>query len=534
MKNNIIKTSVLLLFCLFSANVFSQSPGQNQGDINKLITKFGQALFYINNYYLDSVSNEKLMDNAVKNLLGELDPHSTYISAKDVKAMNEPLEGNFEGVGIEFAIVKDTLTVASPILGGPSERVGIRSGDKIVIINGEKITGIGLTNDKVFKYLRGPKGTKVMLGIKRKGAEVLFDFEVIRDKIPINSLDAAYEVEPGIVYLKLSRFSATSAKEIISAIVTLKTMEINGLILDLRGNSGGFLGTALEISNFFLDAGQTIVYTEGLKVPKMEEKANGTGFYKKGPLALLVDENSASASEIVAGAIQDWDRGIIIGRKSFGKGLVQQMLPLNDGSQIRLTIARYHTPSGRVIQSPYKMGESDKYYKALLDRYTKGEYFSRDSIHFPDSLKFKTLVKGKTVYGGGGIMPDIFVPADTTHFTEYYSNLVRKGILLDFMNDYSDANRLKWKKEYTSFEKFYKNFIVDKGVMDKLVSYAKDRKLEPNSKQLEISNDEIAVSIKAMAARTIFGTEAYYKVVNSSYDETFEKALSVIKSEAGL
>ncbi|MFA5850660.1 MAG: S41 family peptidase [Bacteroidales bacterium] len=530
MKNIIIKTSLLILSCL----IFVQTFAQNQPDINKLITKFGQTLFYINNYYLDSVSNEKLMDNAVKNLLGELDPHSTYISAKDVKAMNEPLEGNFEGVGIEFAIVKDTLTVSSPILGGPSERVGIRAGDKIVTINGEKITGIGLTNDKVYKYLRGPKGTKVMLGVKRIGIEGFFDFEIIRDKIPINSLDAAYEVEPGIVYLKLSRFSATSAKEIIRAIVSLKSMTIRGLILDLRGNSGGFLGTALEISNFFLEAGQTIVYTEGLKVPKMEEKANGTGFYKKGPLALLIDENSASASEIVAGAIQDWDRGIIIGRKSFGKGLVQQMLPLNDGSEIRLTIARYHTPSGRVIQTPYKQGESAKYYKALMDRYSKGEYFTKDSIHFLDSLRFKTLIKGRTVYGGGGIMPDLFVPADTTYYSDYYGILLRKGILLDFMNDYSDANRLIWKKEYTTFEKFKKNFIVDKGILDKLVSYAEERKLETNLKQLEISKKEIAVSIKAMAARTIFGTEAYYKVVNSSYDEIFEKALSYIKSEAGL
>ncbi len=530
MKNNIIKTLILLLSCIFSTQTFAQSTV----DINKLIAKFGQTMFYINNYYLDSVSNEKLMDNAVKNLISELDPHSTYISAKDVKAMNEPLEGNFEGVGIEFAIVKDTLTVTSPISGGPSERVGVRAGDKIVTIDGEKITGIGLTNDKVYKYLRGPKGTRVMLGVKRKGIDKLFDFEVIRDKIPINSLDAAYEVEPGIVYLKLSRFSATSAKEIISAMVTLKTMEIKGLILDLRGNSGGFLGTALEITNFFLDAGQTIVYTEGLKVPKMEEKANGTGFYKKGPLALLIDENSASASEILAGAIQDWDRGVIVGRKSFGKGLVQQMLPLNDGSQIRLTIARYHTPSGRVIQSPYKMGESDKYYKALVDRYSKGEYFSKDSIHFLDSLKFKTLLKGRTVYGGGGIMPDFFVPADTTFYTDYYGALIRKGILLDFMNDYSDANRLKWKKEYTSFEKFNKNFVVDKSVLEKLTSYASERKLEPNPKQLEMSKNEIIVSIKAMAARTIFGLEAYFRVVNSSDDKIFEKALSVIRSEAGL
>ncbi|MEN6619211.1 MAG: S41 family peptidase [Rikenellaceae bacterium] len=530
MKKTIFKISLLTLLSFFWINL----SAQNSADFNKLITKFGQTLFYINNYYLDTVSNEKMVDEAIKNVISELDPHSMYITAKDVKAMNEPLEGNFEGVGIEFVILKDTLTVASPILGGPCEKVGIRAGDKIVKIDGKNIAGTGLTNEKVYKYLRGAKGTKANLGIKRKGTGEILEFEVIRDKIPINSLDAAYEVEPGIVYMKLSRFAATSAQEIISAMATLKIMSIKGVILDLRGNSGGFLGTALEITNFFLESGQTIVYTEGMKVPKMEEKANGTGFYKKGPLTVLIDENSASASEIVAGAIQDWDRGVIIGRRSFGKGLVQQMLPLNDGSQLRLTIARYHTPSGRVIQSPYEQGEPEKYYRALLERYNRGEYFSKDSIHFPDSLQFKTLLEERTVFGGGGIMPDIFVPADTTNYTEYYGNLLRKGILLDFMNDYSDSNRLKWKAEFSSFETFNKNYNVDKELIERLISYAKDRKLEPNPKEIEISAQEISVNIKAMVARTIFGTGAYYKVVNSSDDVVFNKALEQIKSKAGL
>lgn len=507
---------------------------QNGNDLNKLTTKFGQTLYYLSNYYLDSVDSDKIVDEAIKKAMSELDPHSIYISAKDVKSMNEPLEGNFEGVGIEFAIVKDTLTVSNPVSGGPCEKVGIRTGDKIVSIDGENIAGKGLSNEKVFKYLRGPKGTKVALGIVRRGVSDKLEFEVVRDKIPINSLDAAYEVSPGILYVKLSRFAATSSKEIIKAILDLNLKSIEGFILDLRGNSGGFLGTALEISNFFLDKGQTIVYTEGLKVPKMEEKADGSGFYRRGPLAVLIDENSASASEIVTGAIQDWDRGVVIGRRSFGKGLVQQMLPLNDGSQLRLTVARYHTPSGRVIQSPYEEGNSEQYYKARIERYNHGEYFYKDSIHFADSLQYKTLVKGRTVFGGGGIMPDYFIPADTTFYTDYYSSLVRRGILLDFMNDYSDANRLNWKKEYLSFDKFNKSFNINDALIEKLVSFAKERKLEPNPKELEISRKEISIYMKAMVARTIFGIEGYYRVINSENDPVFDKAVELVRTRGGL
>ncbi len=527
MKKILIHTLSLTLVLSLSAAL----SAQNINDINKLTTKFGQTLYYLDNYYLDTVNCNKIVEDAIKKVIGELDPHSVYISAKDVKSMNEPLEGNFEGVGIEFAIVKDTLTVSTPVSGGPCDKVGIRSGDKIIRVNGENIAGTGLTSERVFKYLRGAKGTKVSLAIVRKGEDKVLEFDVVRDKIPINSLDAAYEVEPGVIYLKLSRFAATSSQEILNAVAGLKVKNIQGMILDLRGNSGGFLGIALEISNFFLEKGQTIVYTEGLKAPKMIEKATGTGFYKKGPLAVLIDENSASASEIVSGAIQDWDRGVIVGRRSFGKGLVQQMLPLNDGSQIRLTIARYHTPSGRVIQSPYEEGNSEKYYKALTDRYSKGELFSKDSIHFPDSLQFKTLVKGRTVFGGGGIMPDYFIPADTTYYSDYYANLLRKGILTDFMNDYSDANRLKLKNEYTSFDKFNKNFRVDDALISKLVDFAKSKKIEPNPKELETSGKELSVYMKAMVARTIFGQEGFYKILNSGDDPVFKKALELVHPE---
>ncbi|MDD2584858.1 MAG: S41 family peptidase [Bacteroidales bacterium] len=526
-----MKKIIIALFVatitLIPSLVYSQQNIKGE-DLNKHITKYGQVLFYLNNYYLDTLNNSDITEEAIKSLISTLDPHSSYISAKDVKAMNEPLEGNFDGVGIEFAIIRDTLTVASPISGGPSERVGIRAGDKIVEIDGDTVASINLTNDMVFKYLRGPKGTHVKLNIVRRGVDEVLEFNVVRDKIPINSVDAVYEAAPGVVYVKLSRFAANSTHEIITSILDLDIGAIDGFILDLRGNSGGYLGTAIEISNFFLNAGQTIVYTEGMRVPKMAEKAKGTGFYKKGALAVLVDEHSASASEIVAGAIQDWDRGTIIGRKTFGKGLVQQMLPLNDGAQLRLTVARYHTPSGRVIQSPYKEGASNSYYKAIIDRYERGESFNRDSIHFPDSLKYKTLIKGRTVYGGGGIMPDIFIPADTTSYTKYYSQLIRKGIVLDFMNDFSDKNRKQLEAKYSSFNSFEANFEIDSSMKESLITFAKSRGLEPNIQEYNKSASEIETYMKALAARSLFGTTAYFRIVNRGNDKEFKRALEVV------
>ncbi len=513
----------LFLFTLITSTLSAQKE-----DYNKYINKFGQLLFYINNYYLDSLNNEKITDSAIRNVLMQLDPHSSYITAKDVKAMNEPLEGNFEGVGIEFAIIRDTLTVASTIAGGPSERVGVRSGDKIVSIDGENIASKGLTNDKVFKYLRGPKDSKVTLNIIRRGVKEELGFEVVRDRIPINSVDAAYEVQPGVLYLKLSRFASNSAQEIINSILEITPGIIKGFILDLRGNSGGFLGTALEVSNFFLDAGQTIVYTEGMRIPQMTERAKGTGFYRKGALVVLIDENSASASEIVAGAVQDWDRGVIIGRRSFGKGLVQQMLPLNDGSQLRLTVARYHTPSGRVIQSPYEAGSSDKYYKAFLERYNRGESFSRDSIHFPDSLKYKTLIKGRTVYGGGGIMPDIFIPSDTSGYSDYYANLVRRGVITEFMNDFTDRNRSDLKTRYSEYSVFEREFKVGEEILNSLRVFGQERGVPFDPEGFNRSRDEIVIYIRALTARSLFGTTGFFRVVNSSNDPVFSRALEVI------
>ncbi len=506
------------------------SAAQNREVTERQINKLGQTLFFLNNYYLDSLDNNRLVDIAITSILGELDPHSSYVTAKDVKAMNEPLEGNFEGVGIEYAIIRDTLTVSAPIAGGPCESAGIRAGDKIIAVDGEGIASKGLTNLDVQKYLRGPKGTRVKLDVIRKGEKDVLSFEIIRDKIPINSLDAGYEVSPGIVYLKLSRFAATSSREIIDALIGLNIKKINGVILDLRGNTGGYLGTALEIANFFLERDQTIVYTEGMRVPKMIERANGTGFYKTEPLAILIDEGSASGSEIVAGAIQDWDRGAIIGRRSFGKGLVQQMLPLNDGSQLRLTVARYHTPSGRVIQMPYEKGNSKDYYLDHFERYQRGEYFSKDSILLPDSLKYKTLLKNRNVYGGGGIMPDIFVPADTTYYSDYLSVLIRRNILLDYINSYSDLNRAKLSSKYPDFDTFSQYFVVEEKMLKNLYDYAAEKGVPYDSQGAAKSEDQIAVNIKALISRALFGMTGYYKVINSEGDQAFAKALEFISS----
>lgn len=525
-----VKYSILLLIVSAIFN-WTGLSAQNESVFNTQLNKFGQTIFYINQYYLDKVNNEKLIESAIISALSQLDPHSSYVSSSDVKSMNEPLEGNFEGVGIEFSIIRDTLTVVNTISGGPCERVGVRAGDKIVAVDGEKIASKGVTNEKIFKYLRGPKGTKVLLNIVRSEVKEELVFEVLRDKIPILSLDAAYEAEPGIIYIKLNRFSANSKDEILNALAGLKINMPKGVILDLRGNSGGYLGTAMEIANMFLEKGQTIVYTEGRKMPRMDEYSNGEGFYKNGPLTILIDEGSASASEIVAGAIQDWDRGYIIGRRSFGKGLVQQMLPLSDGSQLRLTIARYHTPSGRVIQSPYEPGDLKKYYKSFSERYSNGEYFNRDSIHFPDSLKYKTLIKGRTVYGGGGIMPDFFIPADTTKYSNYYGSLLRRGILLDYMNDMSDSKRITWQKKYSSFEKFSKDFTIDTEMIDGLVKLADSRGVPFKKDEFEISKDAITIFMKALAARRIFGQNAYFMVINRSDDPVFEKALKIIKGE---
>lgn len=496
--------------------------------LEEAVGKVGQTLFNINKYYLDTVNFKGISEELVKSIIAKLDPHSSYISAEDVKAMNEPLEGNFDGIGVEFALINDTLTIQATVPGGPSEKVGIKAGDKIVKVDGEIIAGTGLTIERVHKYLRGPKGTKVTVGVVRKGSDAQnIDFVITRDKIPLNSVDAAYEIEPGILYIKLSRFAATSYQEIMKFILTHQG-ERNGLILDLRGNGGGYLLAALQIANEFLDQGQLMLYTEGRTVRRMSEYANGRGLLTDIPVVVLIDENSASASEIVSGAIQDWDRGTIVGRRSFGKGLVQQQFDLFDGSQLRLTVARYHTPSGRVIQSPYEQGKAEDYYKAFYDRYEKGETFSKDSIHFPDSLKFKTLRLGRTVYGGGGIMPDLFIPADTSHYTPFFGEIVRKGLLADFVNSYVDNNREQLQKRYKTSSQFIASFDVTPKLFDQFLALCKSKGVEPVGQALEISGPELKKYIKAYILRNLFDFNEYIRFLNTD-DIEVEKALEIVK-----
>lgn len=517
--------SLLLVIVLF---ITFQPKAAAQLNSNLGIYKIVRFLQYVSSDYVDTVNVDKLVDEAIIDILNNLDPHSVYISKEDVKAMNEPLEGNFEGIGIEFNILNDTLMVVNPIPGGPSERVGLFAGDRIVEIDGKVVAGIGLKNSDVFKLLRGDKGTKVNLKVLRKGFTKPMDFLITRDKIPIYSLDAAYMIDSNIGYIKLNRFSLTTEQEFIDAVAKLKKQNMQNMILDLRGNGGGFLNASVALADHFLDKNKLIVYTEGRTSPRNDFMSTSSGVFHSGKLVVLIDEGSASASEIVAGAVQDWDRGIIIGRRSFGKGLVQNQMPLPDGSMIRLTVARYHTPTGRVIQKPYDYGDSDDYYSDLTNRMQKGELFNADSINFPDSLKYFTLNKGKIVYGGGGIMPDFFIPFDTTFYSSYYGQLVRRDILNQFVHSYIDANRNQLNKNYPSFDRFNKNFKVDDKLVSELVAFAEKKNMPPDEKGIETSRKEILKQVKALIARNLFTTSEYFQVVNQD-NESVNKALDVIK-----
>ncbi len=512
---------ILFLFLFFALSVHVNSQYQS-----KQAFKYVQFLKYLNDYYVDSIDNEKLVEDAIIGHLHELDPHSTYISSEDVKKTNEPLKGNFEGVGISFNILNDTLFVITPVPGGPSEKVGIQSGDRILKVDGENIAGIGLTNEDVFSLLRGTKGTKVTVTILRRSANKLLDFTITRDKIPINSLDAAYIISEGVGYIKLNRFSMTTMNEFTDASIRLIKKGAEELILDLTGNAGGYLDMAVLLSDQFLDNNKLIVYTQGLNSLKREYFASSKGLFENGKVVILIDEGSASASEIVSGAIQDWDRGIIIGRRSFGKGLVQRQLELPDGSMIRLTSAKYYTPSGRLIQKSYEDG-NEKYQSEIFDRYEHGEFNTKDSIKFPDSLQFKTLVNERIVFGGGGIMPDIFVPLDTTSYSDYYGSMIREGILNQFVLEYVDKNRRKILSNYVDFQKYKDNFTSTDELLTKLTRYAEKEGLSMDSIGFELSKNKIALILKAYIARDLWSTSEFYQIINEE-NENLLKAIEVL------
>jgi carboxyl-terminal processing protease len=513
---------LLIVFFLFV------SRGMQAQVLYEQAIKFGKVLEWIDRYYVDSVNQNLLVEHAIMELLQELDPHSSYLTKEEVEQLNEPLQGNFEGIGVSFNILNDTVYVISPISGGPSDKVGVMPGDRILKVDGSLVAGVGITTEQVFSMLRGKKGSKVNVTILRKDSGDLIDFEIIRDKIPIFSIDASYKVNDNIGYIKINRFSMTTMDEFEQAIQKLRDENVRDLVLDLTGNGGGYLEVAIKLADQFLDDKKLVLFTEGVNSPKREYFATKNGSFEKGNLIILIDEGSASASEIVSGAIQDWDRGIIVGRRSYGKGLVQKPLLLPDQSMIRLTVAKYYTPTGRLIQKPYNMSRDD-YDKELLNRYVNGELAHRDSIHLPDSLRFYTLKNTRLVYGGGGIMPDYFVSIDTTYYSDYYRQLVRKGILSQFVLEFVDINRPELRKTYPDFAHFRNEFIVNEKLLARLVKYAEGKGVKLNDTDMALSRDQIEVLLKAYIARDLWSNNEYYEITNER-DPKFETAITILEN----
>lgn len=487
--------------------------------------KINEVINYVKQNYVDTISRNQLEEKAITGMLQSLDPHSVYISPSEFHDANDPLLGGFEGIGVQFRLERDSITVINPVSGGPSEKLGIKAGDRIVKIDGKNVASIKITNNDVLRKLKGKKGTKVNVSIFRKGVKGLLDYTIIRDVIPIYSLDVSYMVEPSIGYIRLNNFSATTHDEMTKALNELNSKGMKKLILDLRGNGGGRLQAAIDVADEFLPDRKLIVYTKGIHHENETVFATAGGLFESGELVVLIDEWSASASEIVAGAIQDNDRGTIIGRRSFGKGLVQEELDFKDGSAIRVTVARYYTPTGRCIQKSYKNGSED-YYNDYYHRILSGEMENPDSIHFADSLKFKTL-KGKTVYGGGGIMPDIYVPVGKDTLFKYFNLLANKGLIYQYAFDYTDKNRRTLN--YRSFDEFNWKFQITDPMFSNFINSTLKSGIKREGKNLAASDARIKVLIKAYIGRNILDNPGFYPLLNS-IDETFLKAVSALKT----
>jgi carboxyl-terminal processing protease len=556
------KISTLFVACFLTSVIYAQGFSSLQQ--HKLVN----ALTAISNLYVDSINDKKIVENTLETILKELDPHSSYIPKEEIERVNEPLEGSFEGVGIQFQLLDDTLLVVQTISGCPAAKVGVLPGDRIIYIGDELIAGKKMQNSDIFKRLRGSKGTEVTIKVQRGSKPELIDFKITRDKIPLYSVDASYMIGKDIGYIKINSFGASTHDEFVKAFDNLQKKGMKSLILSLQGNGGGYLNTAQQLADEFLSQNKLIVYTQGLNQPKAVLEATATGKFETGKLIVLVDEYSASASEIVSGALQDWDRAIIVGRRTFGKGLVQRQFPLIDGSMMRLTVARYYTPTGRCIQKPYKDG-IEKYEHDLIDRYNKGELIHADSIHFPDSLKYQTLNLKRTVYGGGGIMPDIFVPLDTAEFTLFHRKLLGLGIINKVCVQYMDKNRAELKKKYPTFEKYKKEFQVDDAFLNSLVVEAKKEKVSSvvgMSKdslkfQLQLNNENetkqnlsgkslnsvshakdsvdmvqfekskplLRLQLKALIARDLWETNEYYQIMDAD-NESLSKAVEILQT----
>lgn len=522
----------IFLYRLVFAITFSISPAFSQVNPVKVGTtqKFDEVLTYINRMYVDTVNEQQLTDAAIVAMLEKLDPHSVFISKEEVAEANSSINGSFVGIGIRFQILKDTLMVVATIPGGPSAKLGIQPGDKITKIEDVNIAGIGLKNVQVRDRLMGELGTKVKIEIQRKKSKKPLDFVITRDNIPINSVDAYYMITPEIGYIKLNSFSRSTVEEIQKSLRELKALGMKQLIFDLQDNGGGLLDAAQKVADEFLSDDKLIVYSEGRAQPRTNLKAGKKGLWEEGSLIILTDEYSASASEIVSGAIQDWDRGMIIGRRTYGKGLVQRPIDLTDGSQMRLTIARYYTPTGRWIQKPYD--DPEAYKKDLTQRYLNGEFSHADSIKLPDSLKYQTLITKRTVYGGGGIMPDIFVPIDTMEVTDYFRDLIQGGHVNSYSLDYVDKQRDKLLLSYPNFESYMKNFSVDKQFMDEFFKYVEkeDKELLFNEEHYKISERLIKLRIKAVLAQDIWGYNEFYQIHNES-NEIIQRAVEALENK---
>ncbi|PBQ34970.1 peptidase S41 [Sphingobacteriaceae bacterium] len=486
--------------------------------------KISNLLDYIEMQYVDTINREQLENKTILSMLKSLDPHSDFIPASDFSAVNEPLEGNFDGIGVEFNIINDTLRVITPIIGGPSEKLGIKAGDKIIKVNGKSIAGIKVTNKQVFEKLRGKSGSVVTVSILRGNVKKPIDFEITRGKIPIYSIDVAYMLRPGIGFIKISRFAGTTYEEYLSAFNALSKQGMKKLVLDLRGNGGGFLKTAVELADEFLMDGLQIVYTEGKAHPKKVYNASTRGGFEKNQLVVLIDEGSASASEIVAGALQDNDRATIIGRRSFGKGLVQDQIDLPDGSAVRLTIARYYTPTGRCIQKPYDKSLDD-YYNEESERYEHGELYNADSIKVDKSKVYHTP-GGKTVYGGGGIVPDVFVPLDTVKYSHSLNRLYNTGTLNTFAFEYTDQNRTQLLSTYKIAADFISNYKVSEKEIAALKNYLELKKL--NIVTFTGKENGFTQILKALIGRNLFDKDAYYPILYEN-DTAILKAIESLK-----
>ncbi len=525
-----------ILICILTLCAALNMSAQNARNSNNLdpfqqqLNKLLNATVAISSFYVDSVDNNKMVEDAINGILSKLDPHSNYSNAAETKKLTEPLEGSFEGIGVQFNMLEDTLVVIQPVPKGPSEKVGIMAGDRLVSVGDTTIAGVNMSRDEIMRRLRGPKGSIAHLKVVRSGIRDTLIFDVKRDKIPVNSVDAAYMVTPTIGLIRFNNFAETTHKEVLQAIDTLKRKGMKDLIIDLQQNGGGYLQSAADLASEFLAAGDMIVYTRGRAVPDQEFRSKGNGVFTKGKVAVLVDEYSASASEILAGAIQDQDRGIVVGRRTFGKGLVQRPLEMADHSMIRLTVARYYTPSGRCIQKPYEKGDKQGYAKDVINRYNNGELTNADSIHFPDSLRYKTLREGRTVYGGGGIMPDYFVPLDTMKYSKCYREISAKSLVINASIRFADKNRKKLQKDYKTFEEYKRNFEVPQEAVDELLAEAKKQNIEPKD-DAEKTHTEANIRrvMKAFVARDLWDMSEYVELIYAD-DEVVKKAVELLSS----